>query len=249
MTLAGLALPSHNAPALSKGLPQHTARSLPPPSSAGVASLANSANRPMPTRVNTGLVAVTDLSPLLLMNDLNFKAASVGNNRDFVVTISEVGGASTGGSISFRVFKLSAFTITYPTSSGISDVFPGIANSNSEWDFVDGPDYVTVTSKTGVIIDANSNKKIGFSISRKAGVPDNTSQNLTVSLVAGSGGETVYTDNLSGVRVWARETPTPLAFSIVADSVKLNPYGYHAPVGIGYVCGECVGQDIHSGKW
>ncbi|SFD91399.1 aryl-sulfate sulfotransferase [Spirosoma endophyticum] len=171
-------------------------------------------------------VIIPNLSPTVLMDDLNFSSAATNVPRDFLVTINETNNSSTAGLISFRVFKLSAFTITYSTTSGTSNVYPGVANSNSDWDFSETNSYITVTSKTGLMIEANSNKVVGFSITRRTGVPDHTQQNMTVSVVANSGGEQDVSDNIAGAKVNATNTPSPLAFTIAADSIKLNPYGY-----------------------
>lgn len=165
---------------------------------------------------------VPDLTPTIIMNDLNFNSVSAGSSRDFVVTINEINNVTTQGTVTFRLFKLSAFTIGYSATSGNSGVYPGVANSNGEWDFSETDSYITITSKAGSVISANSNKVIGFSISRKAGVPTETRQNMTVSIVANSGGEQQSSNNLTGVTVNASETSTALAFS----SSQLNPYGY-----------------------
>lgn len=167
-----------------------------------------------------------NVAPTILMNDLNFNSASTGVSRDFVVTINETNSSPTLGVISFRVFKLSAFTIAYSTNSGTSNVYPGVANSNSDWDFSETNNYITVTSKPGIVIGASSNKVVGFSITRKTGVPDHTQQNITVSILANSGGEQEASDNITGVKVNATNTPSPLLFTIATDSIKLNPYGY-----------------------
>ncbi|WP_420147862.1 aryl-sulfate sulfotransferase [Spirosoma sp.] len=169
-------------------------------------------------KVNT----VPNLTATVIINDLNFNSGSVGASRDFVVTINEINNVGTQGTITFRVFKPSAFSITYATSNGNSAVYPGVANNNGDWNFAETDNYITVTSKSGIVVGANLNKAIGFSISRKAGIPTNTKQNITVSVVANSGGEQDATDNLAGITVNASETVSNLAFS----SVQVNPYGY-----------------------
>ena len=156
------------------------------------------------------------------MNDLNFGSASAGSSRDFLVTINEINNVSAQGVITFRVYKPSAFTITYAKTNGTSNVYPGVANSNSDWDFSETDNYITVTSKAGVVLGANSNKAVGFSVSRKTGIPENTQQNITVSIVTNSGGEQDASDNLSGIKINASEASTAIVFS----SFQLNPSGY-----------------------
>lgn len=165
---------------------------------------------------------VSDLTPVVVLNNANFNATSAGTIRDFILTINEVNNVSTRGTITFRLFKPSAFTITYATTSGNSNVYPGVANSNGDWSFSETDVYITVTSKPGVTISANSNKVIGFSISRKTGVPPNTQQNISVSIVANSGGEQDASNNLTGISVSAAEASSPIAFSLFQQ----NPHGY-----------------------
>ena len=165
---------------------------------------------------------VPNLTATVIMNDLNFSSASAGSSRDFLVTINEINNVSAQGVITFRVYKPSAFTITYAKTNGTSNVYPGVANSNSDWDFSETDNYITVTSKAGVVLGANSNKAVGFSISRKTSIPENTQQNITVSIVTNSGGEQDASDNLSGIKINASEASTAIVFS----SFQLNPSGY-----------------------
>ena len=46
---------------------------------------------------------------------------------------------------------------------------------------------ITMALKTGVIIGTNTFSAIGFTIERKSGVPAQTSQPITVTIVNGSG--------------------------------------------------------------
>ena len=166
--------------------------------------------------------SVPNLTPTIIINDLSFNSASVGSLRDFLVTINEINNVSTQGAITFRIFKPSAFSITYSTTSGTSNVYPGVANVNGDWDFSETDSYITLTSKAGVTVGANSNKVVGFSIGRKAGVPQNTQQNITVSIVDSSGGEQEASDNIGGIQVNATEVASGLAFS----SFQVNSSGY-----------------------
>lgn len=166
--------------------------------------------------------SVSDLTPAVVLNDISFNTASTGSIRDFIVTVNEVSNVSTQGTITFRVFKPSAFSITYATASGNSSVYPGIANSNSDWTFSETDAYITVTSKSGVIISANSSKVIGFSISRKTGVSPNTQQTISIAVIASSGGEQDASNNLTGISVNASEASSAITFG----TFQLNPNGY-----------------------
>jgi hypothetical protein len=70
----------------------------------------------------------------------------------------------SGSTIVFRVAKISGFTITYPSTSGTSNVFGGTANSNSDWTFTENANFITVTAKAGVVIPQNGKKTIGFTV-------------------------------------------------------------------------------------
>lgn len=133
-----------------------------------------------------------DLSPTNDIDDLSF---SIGSSRDFIVNIFEVNNVLTTGVISFRVTKLSAFTITYPAVSGISNVLGGMVNENGNWNFTENSGFITVTAKTGVNIPANGQATIGFNIARKTGTPNGTVQNITSTIIGGSGGEVNTSNN------------------------------------------------------
>jgi hypothetical protein len=135
-----------------------------------------------------------DLTPTTEINALAFTTA--GQQRDFSLNAFKITNVNNvpGKPIAFRVAKLSAFDITYATTSGTSNVFGGMANSNNNWVFTENSNFITVTAKSGIVIPPGGAKKIGFTATRKAGVPINTSQNITVTFIFGSAGE-VKTDN------------------------------------------------------
>jgi hypothetical protein len=138
--------------------------------------------------------AVTpDLTPSLDIDNLSFPIA--GATRDFVVNVFEINGGTAVNPITVRLAKLSAFTITYPTESGTSNVYGGIANENSNWTFTENASYVIATAKPGVSIPANGAAVLGFTIARKTGVANGTVQSLTTTITGGSGGETNVSNN------------------------------------------------------
>jgi hypothetical protein len=138
--------------------------------------------------------ATPDLTPSVDIDGLSFPVASV--PRDFVVNVFEINGAvASTPLITVRIAKLSAFTITFPTASGSSDVYGGIANENSNWNFTENASFIIATAKPGVTIPANGSAILGFSIARKPGVTNGTTQNLTTTIVGLSGGETNTTNN------------------------------------------------------
>ncbi|PSL22687.1 hypothetical protein [Dyadobacter jiangsuensis] len=142
------------------------------------------------TNLSTSFINVTtpcaaaELSPTLEIDGLNFNE---GAERDFIVNIFETAGFGTNGNVSFRIGKIGAFDITYPTSSGISNVSGGVNNSNGNWSFSENADFITVSSN--MVLPANSQSTIGFKITRKADKPAGVTQNLTTVIVTDSGGE------------------------------------------------------------
>ncbi len=134
-----------------------------------------------------------DLTPTLDIDALSFSSSTP--PRDFVINLYEIKGAAANNPISFRIVKLSAFTITYPTTSGTSNVFGSTANENSNWTFAENTNFITVTAKPGVSIPANGQAVIGFTIARKPGISTGTIQNISTVIVAGSGNETNNSNN------------------------------------------------------
>jgi hypothetical protein len=133
-----------------------------------------------------------DLTPTLDIDNLSFTTGSL--PRDFVVNVFEINNIVAPNPITVRIPKLSAFTITYSATSGTSDVFGGTPNENSNWTFTENTSFITATAKTGVTIPANGSAVLGFTVARKAGVINGTTQNLTTTVAGGSAGE-VRTNN------------------------------------------------------
>ena len=132
--------------------------------------------------------APPDLTPTAFIDDQNFTPGDVGVPRDFIVSIEEVNGANTTGPVTFRILKMSAFDVTFNPVSGISNVFGGVPNTNSDWTFTNtNPSFYELTTNTG--IPAGGFKVVGLMITRKTGVGANTSQNLTVRINPATGGE------------------------------------------------------------
>lgn len=149
---------------------------------------------------DTAVVAIDvfirpDLTPTLEIDNLEFLMAN--QERDFVVNIYEIENAEQidGTSIVLRISKLSAYVITYEEESGLSNVIGGIQNSNSDWFFTENSNFITVTAKPGVTIGRSGAKTIGFTIRRNVGVPPNTKQNITATILFGSAGEVVFGNN------------------------------------------------------
>ena len=159
------------------------------------------------TSQNTATVTVVngpeDFTPTVDIAGLSF--ATEGSNRDFLININEISQlASSFGQLQFRIVKLSAFTITYSTVNGISNVFGSTPNNNGDWTFSENTFFITVTLKPGLQINSNSFNRIGINIACNTGVAANTSQSLTVTIVNGSGGDNNPNNNTSNTVVTAQ---------------------------------------------
>lgn len=153
--------------------------------------------------ITFGTVTTIDLTPTNDIDGLNF--TSSGANRDFVVNVYNISSGPTTAPVRVAISKLTAFDITYSTTSGNSNVFGGTANQNSDWTFTESGNFIIATSKTGIVIKANGQSVIGFRISRKTGVASGTTQNITTSIASGTGGgETPNTNNTAITSITAQ---------------------------------------------
>jgi hypothetical protein len=112
---------------------------------------------------------------------------SAGDKKDFVVNISEIKGASSEGQVVVKMVKQSAFLITYGANNSTSNVNNGVSVNNNDWDITETATFITMKLKTGIVIGVNTFSAIGFTIERKSGVPTQTSQPITVTIVSSSG--------------------------------------------------------------
>ena len=147
-------------------------------------------------------VFVTDFTPTIDIDNVVFLTSGV--TRDFVVNISEIESSASVGQIVFKIPKQSAFAITYDATATISNVSGGTAVNNNDWIFSENTFFITVTLKPGLVIDASTFSSIGFKISRKANVPNQTWQPITATIVSGSGSDSVNENNTYNVLVKAQ---------------------------------------------
>ena len=144
-----------------------------------------------------------DLSPTTEIAGLEFLTAET--QKDFIVNVFEINSIAniTSQPIAFRVAKISAFDIKYAVTSGISSVFYTVNNSNSDWIFTETANFITVTAKPGIPIQIGGSKIVGFRVIRKTGIPQNTSQNITVTIIYGSAGEEKVNNNIVETKITA----------------------------------------------
>ena len=80
-------------------------------------------------------------------------------------------------------------------------MFGGTPNTNSDFSFADMGGFYQLT--TTVPVGAYGYKIAGFMINRKSGIAGNTTQNISIQIVPGSGGDNTNGNNLSSLRVTA----------------------------------------------
>jgi hypothetical protein len=143
-------------------------------------------------KVSSGPV---DYTPTVDIDGLSFNASGFG--RDFVVNLYEILGGVNSSPITFRISKIGAFTITYLTNSGTSQVYGGTVNNNSDWSITENTSFITCTLKTGVTIPANGQSTIGFRAQRKTSVAAGTTQNISITILDNSGGDSQLSNNVT----------------------------------------------------
>ncbi|MDR6197293.1 hypothetical protein [Siphonobacter sp. SORGH_AS_0500] len=141
------------------------------------------------------IVSRPDLTPTSDINSLTFLPGS--GPRDFVINIYEVAGVATTDIIEFTIAKIPGFTITYPTTSGNSNVSGNTPNQNGNWNITENAGFIMFTSKPGVVIPANGSATLGLTISRKTNTTTGTRQNITATVYSETGGgETPDNNNI-----------------------------------------------------
>lgn len=145
-----------------------------------------------------------DLTIAIGIDSPNF---STGQSRDFVLRLNELLAVTTTSTVTVRINKLTGWDITVPgitlsTSdqsgmSGNSAVGGGTANENGNWTFRQNSNFITITLKPGLNIAANGTAALGLTATRKTGTAPNSSQNLTGTILTGSGGDVFDGNNQS----------------------------------------------------
>lgn len=140
-------------------------------------------------------VCLPDISPTLNINNLEF--LSDGGTRDFIVTLFEVNGgvAQPETSLSFKINKIEGYDITYSNTSGNSNIYDGVMNSNGDWNFTEDQTSITVTAKNGISIPSKGFKIIGFNIKRRSDNLENSTVTLHVNVGINSSGEETINNN------------------------------------------------------
>jgi hypothetical protein len=146
-------------------------------------------------------LATPDFTPAM---DIDQLALASNTSTDFVIYISEVKNASSTGQVVFRIPRTTAFPITFNTASGTSNVSGGTPNQNADWTITQNALFITCTLKPGVVIPPLGTSVIGFTVSRPAGTGSNTTYNINSTILNGTGGDSVNTNNSSTTTIIAQ---------------------------------------------
>ncbi|SHG30532.1 conserved repeat domain-containing protein [Flavobacterium segetis] len=145
---------------------------------------------------------IADFTPTIDIDSVVFLITAP--KKDFVVNISEIGGAPSVGQVIVKIQKLSAFTITYGAATSTANVSGGVAVNNNNWIITENSSFITMTLKTGSIIGKNTFSAIGFSLTLKSDVPTQTVQSITTTIVNGSGSDGLANNNTTNTIVKAQ---------------------------------------------
>jgi large repetitive protein len=157
---------------------------------------------PANMQVITVVTGLPDFTPTIDMDGLGFAAA--GTAIDFVVNINEIKNFPNNGALKFRVVQPTSLDITFATTSGTSNVFGGTANNNGDWIITKAGSIITCELKSTASISGFGVSAVGFTATRKTGVAKNTTGNITASINAGTGGDSVNGNNVIVIQTVAQ---------------------------------------------
>ncbi|PWJ59530.1 hypothetical protein CLV98_102364 [Dyadobacter jejuensis] len=141
------------------------------------------------------VTAVPNLTAAQFLSGSQLKADN-SNSIDYVVAISNVGSATTNGTITFKVSKFDAGSgveIAQSTGSGVTIFGTAYTLSNADFDVTSNSTEFIFTSKSGINIQGLGIKYIGFTITRTGGTAGTIFN--TVTITNGSGGGEVESAN------------------------------------------------------
>ena len=138
-------------------------------------------------------VIANDFTPTIDIDSVVFLTA--GSTKDFVVNVSEILGKPSVSQVIVKIPKQSAFTISYGANTITSNVFGGVTVNNNDWLITESTLFITMTLKPGVVIGASTFSRIGFTIALKPSIPAQTWQPITATIVNGSGGDSLNSNN------------------------------------------------------
>lgn len=141
-----------------------------------------------------------DFTPTLVFDSTSFDT-SVNAARDFVLTIGNLSPSSSNSPIIVKILKPSAFTITYAPGTTSSTVNGTTTVSNGNWTISENSSVITCQLNNNVVVAGNTTSRIGFRIARNTNTAPGTQQNITATIINGSGGDSNKANNQYTVKV------------------------------------------------
>ena len=174
------------------------------------AATGNTENSTVTGTMQSGITSISvaktplqvNLTPSVEIDNFNF---SFNQSRDFTVNLFETLGTSTSGTVTFRISKLSGWDITVPGITltavdqagvaGTSNVSGGTPNENDKWLFRQNTNFIFITLNPAYNISGFGVSTIGFTATRKSGTTTGTIQNISATVITGTGGDIDASDN------------------------------------------------------
>jgi hypothetical protein len=144
-----------------------------------------------------------DFTPTIVFDSTSFDTSAAAA-RDFLLTIANISASSSNSPIVVKVLKPSAFTITYAPGSTTSAVNGTTTVSNGDWTITENGAVITCQLNANVVLPGNTVSRIGFRIARKPNTALGTQQNITATIVSGSGGDSNSANNQYTIKVSTR---------------------------------------------
>ncbi|MDQ1087873.1 putative Ig domain-containing protein [Siphonobacter sp. SORGH_AS_1065] len=139
-----------------------------------------------------------DLTVSAEIDNSEFTQPGQANGHGYLVTLYEIKGVATSDVITFIIQRPANWSFDYSANATTINVNGGTTVDNANWNFSVSDRFLTVTSKPGVSIPANGSVRIGINFFVPTALAENTTQNVTININAGTGGgETPSSNNLA----------------------------------------------------
>ncbi|MDQ1089442.1 hypothetical protein [Siphonobacter sp. SORGH_AS_1065] len=148
--------------------------------------------------IGKAAAALPDLTVSAEIDNSEFTQPGQTNGHGYLVTLYEIKGVATSDVITFIIQRPANWSFDYPANATTINVNGGTTVDNANWTLSASGRFLTVTSKPGVSIPANGSVRIGINFFVPTALAENTTQNVTININAGTGGgETPSSNNLA----------------------------------------------------
>jgi hypothetical protein len=131
-----------------------------------------------------------DFTLRMEINYLDFK--SNGEDKEFVMRISELKGYESTSQIVVILKKASGFKIKFnPAKNDL--------NNNNNWEITENNMWIVMRLKDSVKIEPHGFSNIRFTINRNLNIPNRTLQSVTATILENSGGDSEKLNNTTSL--------------------------------------------------